>query len=70
MKNDVPFEEALKKLELISDKLKDGQISLEESLKLYEEGIEYYKMCSDILNDANQKILIYNKDLNSFKEAE
>lgn len=71
-KNDekMSFEEALKELEIITDKLKSGDVSLEESLKLYESGIKYYKICSEILDDANQRILIYDKELNVLKEAE
>ncbi|MFR6257630.1 MAG: exodeoxyribonuclease VII small subunit [Anaerovoracaceae bacterium] len=50
------FESSLKKLEDISAKLKLDNISLEEVIKSYEEGIKYYKECSDILENANQKI--------------
>ncbi len=50
------FESSLKKLEDISAKLKLDNISLEEAIKSYEEGIKYYKECSDILENANQKI--------------
>lgn len=50
------FEDTLKKLETASDKLKSEDISLEDAIKAYEEGIRYYKECSDILEKANQKI--------------
>ena len=50
------FEEPLKKLELASEKLKSDNISLEDAIKNYEEGIKYYKECTEILENANQKI--------------
>lgn len=66
----ISFEEALEALEAITEKLKKDQITLEESLKLYDKGIQYYKICSEVLDEANQKINIYNNELESFKEAE
>lgn len=68
--DDISFEEALSQLESITEKLKEGKISLKESLELYDQGVNYYKVCSNILDHANQKIQIYNKELNSFKEAD
>ena len=55
------FEETLQKLEKASENLKKDNISLEEALKNYEEGIAYYKECSEILNKAKQKIETYSK---------
>lgn len=52
------FEEALKQLESSADKLKKDGITLDDAMKSYEEGLEYYKQCSEILNDAKQKIEI------------
>jgi len=52
----IPFEEALKKLETIVIKLQDGSVSLEESVKLYEEGIALSKYCSTILEEAELRI--------------
>ena len=49
------FEESLKKLEKISS-LKAEDITLEDAIKQYEEGIRYYKECSEILQDAQQRI--------------
>lgn len=50
------FEEALKKLEAIVEKLNDQDISLEESVALYEEGIKLSKICSETLESAALKI--------------
>ena len=55
------FEEILQKLEQASENLKKDNISLEEALKNYEDGIAYYKECSEILNSAKQKIEKYSK---------
>ncbi len=52
------FEEALKRLESSADQLKKDGVTLEDAMKSYEEGIKYYKQCSEILNDAKQKIEI------------
>jgi exodeoxyribonuclease VII small subunit len=50
------FEEALKRLEAVVDKLNDQDISLEESVELYEEGIKLSKICSETLESAVLKI--------------
>lgn len=57
----VTFEEALEKLETRSENLKKENITLEEALKNFEEGIAYYNQCSEILNSAKQKIETYSK---------
>ncbi len=56
------FEEAVAKLQETSEKLKSGDVSLEESAKLYEESVKYYELCNKILADAKQKIEIYRPD--------
>jgi len=50
------FEEALTKLEAIVEKLDNDDISLEESVKLYEEGLKLSKICSQTLEKAELKI--------------
>ena len=59
--NSPAFEETLLKLEKASENLKKDNISLEEAIRNYEEGIAYYKECSEILNSAKQKIETYSK---------
>ena len=56
------FEEALKKLEAIVEGLEQGKISLDDSLKKYEEGIKLAKFCSEKLEEAERKIEILTKD--------
>jgi len=50
------FESNLKKLELIVDKLESGEIGLEESVKLYEEGMKIKKICEEKLQDIEMQI--------------
>ncbi len=56
------FEDALKKLEKVVSKLEDGNISLEESLKLFEEGIRLSRFCNQKLEEAEKKVEILMKD--------
>ena len=55
------FEQALEKLEKSSENLKKENVTLEDALKNFEEGIAYYNQCSEILNSAKQKIETYSK---------
>ena len=50
------FETNLKKLEVIVDKLESGDIGLEESVKLYEEGMKIKKICDKKLKDIEMQI--------------
>lgn len=59
---ELKFEEALKKLELIVEGLEQGKISLEDSLKKYEEGIKLARFCAEKLEEAEKKIEILTKD--------
>ena len=50
------FEDNLKKLENIVDKLESGKIGLEESVNLYEEGMKIKKICDNKLQDIEMQI--------------
>ena len=58
------FEDALVRLETIVTELERGELPLDESLKIFEEGIKLSKTCLKILNDAERKveILVQEKD--------
>ena len=60
---EIKFEEALKKLEKIVTELEKGELSLDEALKKYQEGIELSRACSQRLDNAKKKIdlLVKNK---------
>ena len=55
-KDTVNFETSLKKLEKIIEKLEDGEISLEDSVKSFEEGIGLVKECQKQLSQAELKV--------------
>ncbi len=55
-KDTANFEASLKKLEKIVLKLEDGDISLEDSVKSFEEGIGLVKECQKQLSEAELKV--------------
>ena len=55
-KDTVNFESSLKRLEQIVAKLEDGDISLEDSVKSFEEGISLVKECQKQLSSAELKV--------------
>ena len=55
-KDTVNFEVSLQKLKKIIEKLEDGEISLEESVKSFEEGIGLVKECQKQLSQAELKV--------------
>lgn len=57
------FEESITKLEEISEALENGDLPLEDAIKLYEEGIELSKYCYDKLKEAELKITQLRRDL-------
>lgn len=63
------FEDALEKLEKIVSKLEDGNISLEESLKLFEEGIRLSRFCNQKLDEAEKRVEILMKSKDGSLEA-
>jgi exodeoxyribonuclease VII small subunit len=58
------FENSLNKLEKIVSALENGDVPLEDSLKMYEEGIQLSLECMESLNKAELKIKKLTKDLN------
>ncbi len=61
---ELSFEQSLKRLEKIVNSLETGSVALEDSIKLYEEGIELSKKCLEKLENAEIKIKKLSKDLN------
>lgn len=55
-KERLSFEEALKQLESIVNQLEQNDITLEDSVKLYEEGVKLSKFCTEVLEDAELRI--------------
>lgn len=56
------FEKSLEELEMIVMKLEDGDLPLEESLRLFENGIKLSRECRERLSAAERKIQILVKD--------
>ncbi|NOQ17001.1 MAG: exodeoxyribonuclease VII small subunit [Methyloprofundus sp.] len=52
------FEDSLKDLEGIVEQLEQGDITLEESLKSFEQGVKLTRICQTALQDAEQKVQI------------
>lgn len=55
-KKESSFENSLQRLQEISDVLEKGEIGLEDSIKLYEEGINLAKICYSSLKEAELKV--------------
>jgi exodeoxyribonuclease VII small subunit len=50
------FEQSLAELEALVEKMESGEMSLEESLKAFEQGIKYTRDCQQALDKAQQKV--------------
>jgi exodeoxyribonuclease VII small subunit len=59
---DLKFEDCLARLEQIVGALETGNLPLEESLKVFEEGIALARHCSRYLDDAERRIEMLVKD--------
>ena len=62
-KKEMSFEESLNRLQEISDLLEGGDVGLDNSIKLYEEGIGLAKICYTALKDAELKVTELKKQL-------
>ena len=69
MNENFSFEQALKRLEEIVETLEAGNISLEESIKIYQEGIALSKLCCGKLEEAEGKVMaIMNRGSEQMEE--
>ena len=66
----VKFEDALARLETIVTELERGDLPLNDSLKMFEEGIKLSKTCLKMLDDAERKVEIMVKDKDGKKRVE
>lgn len=64
------FEESLKKLETIVEKLEQGDLALEDSLKLFEEGVGLSATCKKELDAAEGKVQMLLKQRDGSLKAE
>ncbi len=64
------FEDALARLETIVAELEKGDLPLNDSLKMFEEGIKLSKTCLKMLDDAERKVEIMVQDKDGKKRVE
>lgn len=65
---DISFEDAMGELSKIVSELESGNVSLEESLKKYESGIKYVRICSSRLENAKLVVEELNSSLTEKSE--
>ena len=63
------FEDALARLETIVGQLEKGDLPLEDSLKIFEEGVRLSKNCLKLLEEAERKVEILLQDKDGRKRS-
>ena len=61
-KEEINFEDAMKELEEIANKLEKNDLDLDKSVEIFEEGMKLSKKCSEILENAEKRITILIND--------
>ncbi len=59
---EIKFETAMRRLENIVNELEKGELDIDKSLQIFEEGIKMSRVCSKKLNEAEKKIEILTKN--------
>ena len=59
---EIKFEKAIQRLETIVDDLEKGELDIDKSLEIFEEGITMSRVCSKKLNEAEAKIEKLTRD--------
>jgi exodeoxyribonuclease VII small subunit len=62
------FNKGLLELEEIINKMESGELSLEDSLKYFEEGVKIHRQCHTALTDAEQRISVLSENDNFSEE--
>ena len=62
------FNKGLSQLEEIINKMESGELSLEDSLKYFEEGVKIHRQCHTALTDADQRISVLSENDNYSEE--
>lgn len=57
-KEELSFEELMKRLEEVTNKLEKEELNLDESVALFEEGMNLSKKCNETLENAEKRIAI------------
>lgn len=61
-KKNPSFEDALKELKNCAEKIKKRDLTLDESISCYEEGVKQYELCKKILEETKQKIQVFGEE--------
>ena len=70
MDKDLTFEKANEQLEELVNKMESGELSLEESMKCYEEAFKLLSFCYEQLDDYKGQIVDINKRIDDIKSTE
>lgn len=62
------FEDSLKELDAIIEKLESGKLSIDESIALYGKGLELCNECGKKLNDVKGKIVLLEESAEGLRE--
>ena len=62
LQEEKPLEEMFTELDLLAGKLEDRETSREDSFRLYRQGMELLKLCSEKLDTVEKKMLQLNED--------
>ena len=68
MNEDINFEDAMKRLEEIANEQEKGDLTLDESVKKFEDGISLSKKCNEFLDNAEKKITMLINNGEEIKE--
>ncbi|NLM73062.1 MAG: exodeoxyribonuclease VII small subunit [Clostridiaceae bacterium] len=67
---DMPYEQAMTELEAVVNLLENGDLTLEESIKMFEKGISLVKLCNKKLDDIEKRITIILEGKDGIKEED
>ncbi len=70
MEQNITFETALARLQEIVAGLESGNVPLDESLSMFEEGVKLVKFCNEKLDSAEQKVKILLHDGEDYHEQD
>jgi len=75
MEEKLSFEEAMQKLELIVERLEEGDVPLEEAISIYRDGMQLSKLCHEKLKNVEEQLTQIitedgNKESFSIREEE
>ncbi len=69
-KNPVDFEQALNQLENLVEAMESGDLSLEDSLKAFEQGIKLSRECQTALSTAEQRVQLLMEENGTLKAVD